>query len=107
MGASITANISEHRVRLQERPDDDNDDAIYEMPDEDEHVSSPPDSLSHQDIKSEHINSKAQINKFGKAKFAESVFPDNLSDGISKEVHESTIARRLPPEARVSTRVEL
>ena len=45
MGASITANISEHRGRHQERADDDHD-AIYEMPDEDEHASSPPCSLS-------------------------------------------------------------
>ena len=64
MAASVTANISEHRVRQR------NDDAIYEMPDEDERVSSPPDSLSHQDIKSEHINSKVQINRFSKPKFA-------------------------------------
>jgi|Transcript_43578 hypothetical protein len=44
---SVTAVISEHRVRLQERPDEDPDaNAIYEMPDEDEHASSPPGSLS-------------------------------------------------------------
>ena len=46
MSASVTAAISEHHVRRhQERPDDDVG-AIYEMPDEDEHASSPPRSLS-------------------------------------------------------------
>jgi len=39
-----------------------------------------------------------------------SVFPEELSDGISKEVHESVAARmqgHLPPEAQVSARVAL
>lgn len=106
--ASITANFSEHRVRLQERPDEDAD-AIYEMPDEDEHASSPPDSLSHRDIMSEHIASKVQIHKFGRVEKPQSVYPDHLSDAISKEVHESQAPapHRVPPEARVSARVEL
>ena len=44
---SVTATKSEHRARLVERPDEDPDaNAIYEMPDEDEHASSPPGSLS-------------------------------------------------------------
>lgn len=45
MSASVTAAISEHRIRHQERPGDEVG-AIYEMPDEDEHASSPPRSLS-------------------------------------------------------------
>jgi len=65
MNASVTAAISEHRVRHQERAEDDNG-AIYELPDEDEHASSPPRSLSNQDIKSEHIPQRMQIHKFGK-----------------------------------------
>ena len=74
------------------------------MPDEDEHASSPPRSLSNQDIKSEHIPSRLEIHKFGKKKalLAQSVFPEELSDGISKEVHESVAARmisHLPHEA--------
>ena len=103
MSASVTAAISEHRVRHQERPDDDVG-AIYEMPDEDEHASSPPRSLSNQDIKSEHIPSRLNVHRFGKKNLpqAQSVFPEELSDGISKEVHESVAPRmqaHLPPEA--------
>lgn len=107
--ASITANISEHRARHQERPDEDAD-AIYEMPDESEHASSPPDSLSHQDIMSEHIASKVKIHKFGRAMDKpQSAYPENLSDAVSKEVHESQAAapHMVPPEARVSSRVQL
>lgn len=51
--ASEKANASEYR-RQMERPDDDAG-AIYEAPDEDELASSPPGSLSHQEIMSEHI----------------------------------------------------
>ena len=65
MSASVTAAISEHRVRYQERPGD-GVGAIYEMPDEDEHASSPPGSLSNHDIKSEHIPSRLSVHKFGK-----------------------------------------
>ena len=46
MAQSVTAAISEHRVRHnQERPDADAD-AIYEMPEESERASSLPGSLS-------------------------------------------------------------
>lgn len=106
--ASITANFSEHRVRLQERPDEDDAEAILEMPYEDEHASSPPDSLSHKDVVSEHIASR-QVHKFGRVDKAQSVFRDHLSDAVSKEVHESQAAapHKLVPEAQVSARVEL
>ena len=81
------------------------------MPDEDEHASSPPRSLSNQDIKSEHIPSRLNVHRFGKKNAeAQSVFPEELSDGISKEVHESVAPRmqaHLPPEAQVSARVAL
>lgn len=75
----MTANLSEHRVRLQERPDEDHRSAIYEMPDEDEHASSPPGSLSNQDVMSENITSRLEIHKFVRkteTKVAKSVFPD-------------------------------
>lgn len=52
-GVSITAELSDHRVRA-ERPDE--DDAIYEQPNESENASSPPGSIGHNhDIKSENI----------------------------------------------------
>ena len=38
---------------------------------------------------SEHIASKVKIHKFGKVDKPQSVYPDHLSDEISKEVHES------------------
>ncbi len=92
LGGSVTANISEHRARFHERPVGAN--AIYEMPDEDEMASSPPGSLSHQDIMSENIQSRLEIHKFNKPKQAAvSVFRDNdeISDQVSREVHESQI----------------
>ena len=58
---------------------------------------------------SEHIASKVKIHKLNKPKQPQShiMANDNLSDDVSKDVHESTAQRRLPPEARVSARVEL
>lgn len=62
---SVTAARSEHRARLVERPDEDPDaNAIYEMPDEDEHASSPPRSLSNQDVMSEDITTRIKTHKF-------------------------------------------
>jgi len=49
------------------------------MPDEDEHASSPPGSLSNQDVMSENITSRLEIHKFVRkteTKVAKSVFPD-------------------------------
>ena len=67
--------------------------------------------MSNQDIKSEHIPSRLNVHRFGKKNAqAQSVFPEELSDGISKEVHESVAPRmqaHLPPEAQVSARVAL
>lgn len=52
-GVSITAELSDHRQR-DERPDE--DDPIYEQPEESENASSPPGSIGQQhDIKSENI----------------------------------------------------
>ena len=60
------------------------------MPDEDENASSPPRTLSHQDIVSENIQSKMDFHKFGRPKGqALSVFREEFSDCISKDVHES------------------
>ena len=92
LGGSVTANISEHRARIHERPVGAN--AIYEMPDEDEMASSPPGSLSHQDIMSENIQSRLEIHTFKKPKKAAiSVLRDDkdeeISDAVSREVHES------------------
>lgn len=107
MAQSVTAAISEHRVRHQERPDEDAD-AIYEMPEESERASSLPGSLSQQDVVSENIKSRLEIHKFGKqTKIANSVFPDQVSDTVSKEVHESVAQNNLPAIARVSKVVEL
>ena len=65
LAGSVTAAMSEHRVARQERPDEDPDaDPIYEMPDEDEHASSPPRSLSNQDVMSEDITARMEIHKF-------------------------------------------
>jgi len=76
LAQSVTAAISEHRVRYQERPDEDAD-AIYEMPEESERASSLPGSLSQQDVVSENIKSRLEIHKFGRLnKVANSVFPD-------------------------------
>ena len=108
---SVTAAISEHRVRLAERPDEDPEaNAIYEMPDEDEHASSPPRSLSNQDVMSEDITARMEIHKFHRhtqPKLAQSVFPDGVSDDVSKQVQESQAQKNLPPFARVSKTVEL
>ena len=90
LGGSVHANISEHRGRLHDRPVGAN--AIYEMPDEDEMASSPPGSLSHHDIMSENIQSRLEIHKFQKPKQAAvSVFreKEDISDTVSREVHES------------------
>ena len=103
---SVHANISDHRARHAERPNDD-EDAIYEMPEENEPASSPPGSLSNQDIMSENIESRIEIHKFKKPKLAQSVFPDQLSEDISRQAHESQAQVALPPEARVSKTVEL
>lgn len=65
-----------------ERPDDDAG-AIYEAPDEDELASSPPGSLSHQEIMSEHIQSRIEIHKFGKPAPAATVFRDQISETVS------------------------
>ena len=111
LGGSVTANISEHRARIHERPVGAN--AIYEMPDEDEMASSPPGSLSHQDIMSENIQSRLEIHKFKKPKKAAiSVLRDDkedeeISDQVSREGHESQAQAAMPPEAKVSARVEL
>jgi len=62
---SVTATKSEHRARWVERPDEDPEaNAIYEMPDEDEHASSPPGSLSNQDVVSEDITARIKTHKF-------------------------------------------
>jgi len=111
MTHSVTANISEHRARLQERPDEDhNRHAIYELPDEDEHASSPPGSLSHQDVMSENIPTRLEIHKFERktdTKLAKSVFPDQMSDNVSKEVQASYVQKNICKEARVSETVAL
>lgn len=90
LAGSITAAMSEHRARIQERPDEDADaNPIYEMPDEDEHASSPPRSLSNQDVMSEDITARIQTHKFHRhtqPKLAQSVFPDGVSDDVSKQV---------------------
>ena len=39
---------------------------------------------------SENIESKLKIHKFGKPKQPQSVFPEHMSDDLSKIVHEST-----------------
>ena len=54
LSTSIRANISEHR-RQNDNQEEEYADAIYEMPDEDENASSPPRSLSNNDIVSENI----------------------------------------------------
>ena len=65
LAGSVTATKSEHRARLVERPDEDPDaNAIYEMPDEDDQASSPPGSLSNQDVMSEDITARMEIHKF-------------------------------------------
>ena len=107
LAQSVTAAISEHRVRHPERPDEDAD-AIYEMPEESERASSLPGSLSQQDVVSENIKSRLEIHKFGKqTKIANSVFPDQVSDTVSKEAHKSVVQNNLPAIARVSKTVEL
>lgn len=109
LGASVTANLSEHRHRLQDRLDDDAD-AIYERPDEDEQASGPPGSLSHQEIMSENIQSRLEIHKFSKPKQAQSVLPEQYSDEISQEVHASQAKKNeieMPAAARVSTTIAL
>ena len=80
------------------------------MPEESERASSLPGSLSQQDVVSENIKSRLEIHKFGrlnKTKVANSVFPDQVSDAVSKEVHESQAQKNVPAVARVSKTVEL
>lgn len=67
-GVSITAELSEHRIRNNERPEE--DDAIYEQPNESENASSPPGSIGgeYNDIMSENIKT-TKLNKFGKKSY--------------------------------------
>ena len=92
MGASDLAegNVSEHRGPQNIPPNEEGEDAIYEMPDEDGDATSPPDSLSHnQDVVSEHIAaSKSRIHKFGgnKPKDIQSMMQAEISDTVSRDV---------------------
>ena len=99
IGMSVTADFSDLRPRQQDLNQEiEEDDAIYEMPDEDEHASSPPRSLSDaQDIMSENIESRLQIHKFPKQTRTPTVVHENMSDAVSKEVHESTVGAKLLP----------
>lgn len=87
---SITAELSDHRQRL-ERPDEDAE-AIYEAPNESENASSPPGSIGEKhDIRSENIQTSS-FYRFGAAfKQPYTVKPtDEISDGgVSAEAHKS------------------
>ena len=114
MGASDLAegNVSEHRGPQNIPPNEEGEDAIYEMPDEDGDATSPPDSLSHnQDVVSEHIAaSKTRIHKFGgnKPKDIQSVAQADISDTVSRDVQQSNAKNvQVPREAQISARVEL
>lgn len=67
-GVSITAQLSDHRIRGLERPDEDEvEDPIAELPNESENASSPPGSIGgneQHDIMSENIKSM-KLHKFG------------------------------------------
>lgn len=96
-GVSITAELSDHRMRHFERPEEDMEQsAIYEQPNESENASSPPGSIGeHHDIMSENIKT-TNFKKFGRQyKKPFTVKPqDDLSDGgVSKEAIKSQVTK--------------
>ena len=93
-GVSITAELSDHRVRCRdERPDE--DDAIYEQPNESENASSPPGSIKErQDIMSENI--KPNFKKLGRGvnkPFTQKLEEDQTDEDVSKEAHRSEVTK--------------
>ena len=92
-GVSITAELSDHRVRA-ERPDE--DDAIYEQPNESENASSPPGSIGEKhDIMSENIKT-SNLHKFGKSynkPFTVKPQEDLSDNGVSKEATNSDVTK--------------
>ena len=103
-GVSIKAQLSDHRNR-QERPDE-QEDPIFEHPEESEHGSSPPGSIGgeNHDIMSENIKLK-NLHKFGKSHNKPYTVKQTGSDdeGVSKEagLHESE-ETKIAPLATVS-----
>ena len=106
-GVSITAQLSDHRARLERA--EEQEDPITEQPEESENASSPPGSIvgegdRNHDIMSENI--KLKHHKFGKSHNKPYTVKEtaNLTDeeGVSKEAHHESEATQIAPLATIS-----